>query len=250
MKAEGCEVKHGKHLAFKIPEGKRSIRCDSLGEDYIESDLLERIFGKRVVAPKPKIPVPVTTPAKPNMLIDIQTKMQQGYGEGFRRWATVQNLKAMSKTLIFLQELGLTGVDSLAEKADAATKHFNGIADRIKVIETRLGEITDLQKHIVYRRYRDSGWSKKFYAANESEIIIHKAAKKAFDALGLKKLPTMKTLQMEYATLNAEKKKLWQKHRLARDEMIELLTAKNNLDRFYQASMLQEKPRENNRDIR
>ena len=115
------------------------------------------------------------------MLIDIQTKMQQGYGEEFRRWVTVQNLKSMSKTLIFLQELGLTDVDSLAEKADAVTKHFNGIADRIKAIEARLGEITDLQKHIgsyhktldVYRQYRDSGWNKKFYVQHESEIIIH-----------------------------------------------------------------------------
>jgi len=255
MKAAGCEVKRGKHLAFKIPEGKRSIRCDSLGEDYIESALLERISGKRVVAPKPKIAAPVSAPAKPNMLIDIQTKMQQGYGEGFRRWATVQNLKAMSKTLIFLQELDLTDVDSLAEKADAATKQFNGIADRIKVIETRMGEISDLQKHIgsyhktldIYRQYRDSGWSKKFYVQHELEIIIHKAAKKAFDALGLKKLPTMKTLQTEYATLAAEKKKLWQRHRPARDEMIELLTAKNNVDRFYQAPTLRQNLRETDR---
>ena len=258
MRAAGCEIKHGKHLAFKIPDGKRFIRCDSLGEDYIESALLERISGKRVVAPKQKITAPVAAPTKPNMLIDIQAKIQQGYGPGFERYAKVYNLKEAAKTLIFLQERGLTDYDLLTEKSAAATKHFNGMADRIKAIEPRLSEITDLQKHIgsysktldVYRQYRDGGWNKKFYVQHESEITIHKAAKKYFDSLGLKKLPAMQSLKKEYASLSSEKKKLYQEYRPAREEMIALLMAKQNVERILGMTPQKQKSRENNRDAR
>ena len=71
MKAAGAEVKRGKHLAFKIPNGKRFVRCDSLGADYSEAAIMERISGRRIVAPKAK----AATQSKPNLLIDIQAKM-------------------------------------------------------------------------------------------------------------------------------------------------------------------------------
>jgi len=50
MNKAGCEVKRGKHLAFKIPEGQRFIRCKSLGDDYEDSALVERLLGTRIVA--------------------------------------------------------------------------------------------------------------------------------------------------------------------------------------------------------
>ena len=58
------------------------------------------------------------------------------------------------------------------------------------------------------------------------------AAKKAFDDLGLKKLPTVKELQAEYASLLTEKKSSYAKYRVARDRMKELLAVKANVDRL------------------
>ena len=79
---------------------------------------------------------------------------------------------------------------------------------QIKAAETRMAEIAVLRPHIinyvktreVYTAYRKAGYSKKFLAEHESEILIHKAAKQAFDDLGIKKLPTVKNLQAEYRT--------------------------------------------------
>jgi len=79
------EVKPGKHLAFKIPGGEKFIRCKSLGDDYTEDAIRERLSGRRIVTPKQKTAVPMKASARPNLLIDIQAKMQTGYGEGFRR---------------------------------------------------------------------------------------------------------------------------------------------------------------------
>lgn len=134
----------------------------------------------------------------------------------------------MAKTLVFLQERGLTDYDILAEKAQAAAGDFDQTAAWQKVIENRLSEISALQKHIgaysktreVYSRYRDSKWSKKFYAEHEADILLHRAAKKHFDSLGLTKLPAIQTLKTEYASLAAERKKLYSGYRAKKEEML------------------------------
>ena len=162
------------------------------------------------------------------------------YSPGFERFAKVHNLKEAAKTLMFLQESGLIEYEALTEKTDAISKAFHETSDRLKAVESRLAEISCLQKEIgtysktreVYRQYRDSGWNKKFYTAHESEIIIHKAAKKHFDSLGLTKLPSMQSLKQEYATLDAEKRKLYRGYRAEREEMNSLFRAKSNVDRL------------------
>ena len=103
-----------------------------------------------------------------------------------------------------------------------------------------MAEIAALQKQIVnysktrdvYAAYRKAGYSKKFLAAHETEILLHKAAKAAFDKLCLQKLPTYKTLQAEYAGLLAEKKKAYAEYAAAKNEMQAVLTAKANVDRL------------------
>ena len=88
MKAAGTEVKRGKHLAFKIPSGKRFVRCDSLGADYSETAIMDRISGKRIIAPNAK----AAAQSKPNLLIDIQAKMQKINSPRFEHWAKILNL--------------------------------------------------------------------------------------------------------------------------------------------------------------
>ena len=101
-----------------------------------------------------------------------------------------------------------------------------------------MAEIAVLRTHIlnyrktraVYVGYREAGYSAKYYAAHETEILLHKAAKKAFDELGLKKLPAKAELDSEYAKLISEKKAAYAEYHQARNEMKELLTVKANVD--------------------
>ena len=239
MKAAGAEVKRGKHLAFKIPNGKRFVRCDSLGDDYTEAAIMERISGKRIVAPKAKAAVK----SKPNLLIDIQTKMQQANSPGFERWAKIFNLKEMARTVIYLQENGLTDLGELERACDAAVQKFNDLGDQMKAAERRMKDISELQRQIgtygktqeIYAQYRKLTGRKKekFYEQHSSEITACQAAKRYFNSLGLKKLPSMQSLKQEYAVLQAEKKKRYPEYRQAKEKMIELLTAKNNVERIF-----------------
>ena len=238
MKAAGVEVKRGKHLAFKISGGKRFIRCDSLDDDYTKGAIMERISGRRIVAPKAKR----TAPTKPNMLIDIQARMQQAHSPGFERWAKIFNLKEMAKTLIYLQENELTDFVELEKASDAAAKKFNSLTDRSKAVSTRKKDISELQRQIgtygktreIYAQYRKLTGRKqaKFYEQHTSEIEGCQTAKRYFDSLGLKKLPSIQSLKQEYAALDAEGRKIYPDLKAARAEMIELLTVKNNVERI------------------
>ena len=146
----------------------------------------------------------------------------------------------MAQTVNYLTEHGLLEYAQLAERTTAATARHNELSARIKAAEKRLTEIAVLKTQIVnyaktrdtYVAYRKVGYSKKFLAEHESEILLHKAAKKAFDELNVKKLPTVRSLQTEYARLLSEKKKTYADYRQARDEMKELLTVKANVDRL------------------
>ncbi len=105
-----------------------------------------------------------------------------------------------------------------------------------------------MQQHIInyaktrdtYVAYREAGYSKKFLAEHESEIILHKAAKQFFDEQGLKKLSTVKSLQTEYAQLLSEKKFMYADYKKAREEMRTLQTAKANVDRILETDALSE----------
>ena len=235
LKKLGVEVKRGKHLAFKIPGGKRFVRCDSLSEDYTEAAIVERISGKRIVSPKAE----QTTP---NLLIDIQTKLQQVHSPGYERWASVFNLKEMAKTMNYLTEHGLLAYPDLEAACDAAVQKYHSLSDRTKANSTRMQEISELQRHIgayhktceIYAQYRRLPPKKQenFYAERTSAIISCEAAKRFFDSLGLKKLPTIQSLKQEYAALLAENKKLYPDQKKAKAEMMELLTVKHNTSRI------------------
>ncbi len=96
----------------------------------------------------------------------------------------------------------------------------------------------------VYVAYRKAGYSKKFREEHEEEILLHRAAKNAFDKMGVKKLPKVKELQTEYAKLLEEKKKTYAEYRRSREEMRELLTAKANIDRVLKMEVEQDVEKE------
>jgi chromosome segregation ATPase len=180
------------------------------------------------------------------MFIDIERKMAEGKGAGYKQFAAVFNLKAMAKTLIFLQENNLTDIDKLRARCFAAGSREHELGSRLKKIEARQKEIAELQKTIgtytktraVYRQYAGIKKPKDktaFYEANRADITLHQAAKKYFNEHGYSRenpLPKMDALKREWAALEAEKRKLCPEYRAARDEMKELYAAKYNAEKI------------------
>ena len=254
FRESGCEVTmRGKAYRLKLPGWDKVARLDSLGTGYTLEDLLAVLAGQKEHTPRQKS-VKQADPPKVNLLIDIQTKLQAGKGPGYERWRKVFNLKQMANTLNYLMEHNLLEYAVLEEKTAAATARHNELSEKIKAAEKRMAEIAVLRTHIInyaktrdtYVAYRKAGYSKKFREEHEEEILLHQAAKEAFNELNVKKLPTVKALQAEYATLLADKKKAYGEYRQARSEMRELLTVKNNVDRVL--SMDESEPGQREKD--
>jgi len=239
LREAGYEVKLGKVPSLRGKDQKRFIRLDSLGSGYGEVELRSVLAGEKTHKPCKKIIRPAAE-KHVNLLVDIQAKLRAGKGAGYERWAKVFNIKQMAQTVNYLTEHGLLEYSALAAKTEAATAQYNELSAQIKTAEKRLAEIVVLKTQIInyaktrdtYVAYRKAGYSKKFLSEHESDILLHKAAKKAFDELGVKKLPTVKSLQAEYAELLTEKKDAYTDYRKARDEMKELLVVKSNIDRL------------------
>ena len=235
----GCEVsRRGKAIRLKAPGWKNVARMDDkLGAGYSETEIRAVLAGEKQHTPRKKSTVQ-PEPPKVNLLVDIQAKLQAGKGAGYARWAKVFNLKQMAQTMNYLTEHGLKDYEELAQRAASASRRYRALSGQIKAAEKRMAEIAVLRTHIlnyrktrdIYVGYRQSGYSAKYYAAHEAEILLHKAAKKAFDELGVKKLPTKAELDGEYAKLISEKKAAYAEYHRVRNEMKELLTVKANVD--------------------
>lgn len=239
MQEAGYEYKPGKQPAFRGAGQKNFTRLRALKEGYSQEDILAIIIGKQELSPARKKAKKIQL-QQVNLLVDIQAKLAEGKGAGYARWAQGFNLKQMAQTLNFLTDKKLLDYGSLSKKTDEVTSRFHSLSDQIKAAETRMAEIAVLRQHIinyaktreVYVAYRKAGYSKKFLAEHEPDILLHKAAKKAFDEMGIKKLPTVKSLQAEYAELLAAKKKLYPEYSSLRQEMRDLQMAKANVARL------------------
>jgi len=268
LKKAGCEIKQGKHISLKAEGQKRFIRMRSLSDNYTEDAIREIISGKREHTPKndtadygsqiqddtvnhsSKTKTDTINHAaqssslsprperKFSLLIDVQNSIKAQSSPGYERWAKLFSLKEAAKTLLFLQDNGLDDLGNLAEAAQKSKDNFNDIQTRIHAADSRMKEVTVLQKHIgayvktkdVYAEYKRRKFSKKFLSENEKAITDHKAAKAHFDELKLEKLPTINMLKQEYAALSAEKKKLYTEHHKAKTYMQDILLAKQNTE--------------------
>ena len=230
MQQAGYEHKKGKYIAFRGKNQQRFIRMRSLGKGYTEDDIRQIIENKISGETKPE---------KLNLLIDIQSKIIDK-GEAYERWVSNFNLKQISKTLLFLRDHKIETMEELQNCTNQSIDNFNRLSVELKTKEKRIAEIQVLKKHIfnyantreVYIAYRKSGYSKKFLEENRQQILIHKAAKEAFNELGCNKIPRIKELNIEYFQLLKEKKELASEYYKARFSMQEYKKAQRNVEEF------------------
>ena len=240
------EIKYGKHISVRGKNQTRFIRLSSLEDGYTEADLRAHFLGQR--EHKPAAKQRSRTNARPfNLVIDIQSKLQSK-GVGYQRWASVYNLKQMSKTLLFLRDHKIESMEQLDQMVMQQVAKRDALLTSIQQSEKRLAEIGTLKKHIInysktrstYEEYRKAGYSKKFLEAHREEITLHKAAKAAFDELGVKKLPKVKKLSIEYAKVLTAKKQTYAEYRQVKNEAQELLVAQRNIASLYDAERKEE----------
>ena len=242
LKKAGYEIKAGKNVAVKSKSQKRFVRLSSLPDGFRETDIRQVLSG---VAEHHKYVGKTAVQHRQrsvSLIIDIQKKCKEK-GPGYQQWAKVHNVKQLAQSVYLMRERGYRTISELSARADDQIKKRDDLLASIKASEARMAEIATLKKHIInysktrktYEEYRKAGYSKKFFEAHREEITLHKAAKQAFDDLGVKKIPKVKDLNSEYAELMAKKKAAYPEYRRLKEDAQELLIAKMNIESFYEA---------------
>lgn len=230
VRESGYRVSEGKSVTFYKPRQK-GIKLHTLGAGYSEAELRAVIEGKAAHNPRGKR-------ERASLLVDIQAKIAAGKGGGYAQWAKVFNVKQMAKTLLYLQEHGIKGREDLNTRADTASEKLSTLNERIKKIDARIAEITELRGQIVayaktrksFDEYKASRYSRKFFDTHADEIERHRAAKRYFNAHGIEKLPKIKTLNAEFDALVVEKRAAYAEYRTIRNEQRELLVHRHNVE--------------------
>ena len=233
MSELGYEYRDGKYPAFKSKEGQRFLRLQSLDEEHSEETIRAMVAGK----PSPKRK-DVSSEKQFHLLIDIQEKIAEGKSGGYVRWAKKYNRKEAARTVCLLKEKGIDSYEALVSLTKDLADRFDSLNYTIKAAEKRMAEISALQTHInhysktkkVYESYHRSGYSKEFFETHREELLLHKAAKAAFDDLKGERIPSRKELNQEFQQLLSEKKKAYAEYRKVKKEMQEYLVAKQTAE--------------------
>ena len=196
------------------------------------------------------------TDKKLEFIKDIESKVLAGKGKGYVNWAKKFNAKQMAKTILFLQEHKISSYEELKAITDERSGKVRQLMDSMKAKEALLAENKKYQKAIIdYGRtrktfvaYKNSGYSKKFYAEHEAELLIYKAAEEVYKNAPGRKIPPMQELREEYGRILAEKKAEFLEYAQIKKDMNEYLIAKKNLELLYQQE--EEKNEREGRDKR
>ena len=237
MQQYGITVKESRGQLSYLPSGRtKFIRAKHLGDKFDKAAVLATLQAN--AERKPKVQSKPTNLAK---LIDIQAKLTEGKGIGYECWAKKFNLKAMSQTLILLQEKDLLNEDDLNQRiTELETKYHDSLAV-VKDLEGRMKANKELRYHVAaYTNTKNIAQQLKaakrpaaFEEQHRAELTAYRAAAAYFKANNLTKLPSPKKLEAEYAQLASEKAKFYEQYKEAKEELLKLKTAKQNVASFF-----------------
>ena len=233
LQAAGYEIKPGKYISCRAPGQERFTRLKTLGADYTEEAIKERIAGKHTKAAKaPKEQRGVS------LLIDIESSIKAQESRGYEQWAKIHNLKLAAKTMNFLTEHKIEQYADLVSRIEEINAENEKTADALKSVEKRLANMAVLMKHVttyqktkpVYEAYRRAKDKDAYRAKQESSLILHEAAAKALKTAGVSKLPNVAALQVDYEKLREQKEALYADYGKLKKQVKEYDVIKQNID--------------------
>ena len=210
LQAVDYEIKPGKYVSCRAPGQERFTRLKTLGADYTEEAIRERIASKRTRAAK----APKAERRGVNLLIDIENSIKAQQSRGYEQWAKIHNLKQAAKTMNFLTENKIEQYADLLTRIEESATASEQAGDSLKEAEKRLSDMALLIKNVttyqktkpLYEAYRKARNKEKYRAEHERGIILHEAAAKALKAAQIGgKLPSVPALPAEYEKLQGQK---------------------------------------------
>ena len=236
MQEAGYEIKTGKYISFRAKGQERFTRSKTIGENYTEERIKERIAGRT-----PRRSQRQTTPKGISLIGDIQERIRLIDSKGYEYKAKLTILKEAARTLNYLTENNLLQYADLEKKVEDVHSSYDRTGKELKGVEARLREVQPLIKNIsnyqrlkpVYDAFQKAKDKPSFKAKHEAELVIFEAARSTLLAMqGDEKLPSLKTLQAEQQRLLEEQQRLYDERAKLKKEVKQIETIKSNVDTF------------------
>ena len=244
MQEAGYEIKTGKYISFRAEGQERFTRSKTIGENYTEERIKERIAGRT-----PRRSQRQATPKGISLIGDIQERIRLIDSKGYEHKAKLTILKEAARTLNYLTENNLLQYADLEKKVEDVHSSYDRTGKELKGVEARLREVQPLIKNIsnyqrlkpVYDAFQKAKDKPGFKAKHEAELVIFEAARSTLLAMqGDEKLPSLKTLQAEQQRLLEEQQRLYDERAKLKKEARMIDTMKANVDIFLKPSVVQE----------
>ena len=241
MQEAGYEIKTGKYISFRAEGQERFTRSKTIGENYTEERIKERIAGRT-----PRRSQRQATPKGISLIGDIQERIRLIDSKGYEHKAKLTILKEAARTLNYLTENNLLQYADLEKKVEDVHGSYDRTGKELKVVEARLREVQPLIKNIsnyqrlkpVYDAFQKAKDKPGFKAKHEAELVIFEAARSTLLAMqGDEKLPSLKALQAEQAQLFEEQERLYAERNRLKKEVKQIETVKSNVDTFLAPSV-------------
>ena len=236
MQEAGYEIKTGKYISFRAEGQERFTRSKTIGENYTEERIKERIAGR-----SPRRNRRQTVPKDISLIGDIQERIRLIDSKGYEHKAKLTILKEAARTLNYLTENNLLQYADLEKKVEDAHSSYDRTGKELKGVEARLREVQPLIKNIsnyqrlkpVYDAFQKAKDKPGFKAKHEAELVIFEAARSTLLAMqGDEKLPSLKTLQAQQQRLLDEQQRLYDERAKLKKEVKKIETIKSNVDTF------------------
>lgn len=236
MQEAGYEIKTGKYISFRAEAQERFTRSKTIGENYTEERIKERIDGRT-----PRRNRRQTVPKGISLIGDIQERIRLIDSKGYEYKAKLTILKEAARTLNYLTENNLLQYADLEKKVEDIHSSYDRTGKELKGVEARLREVQPLIKNIsnyqrlkpVYDAFQKAKDKPGFKAKHEAELVIFEAARSTLLAMqGDEKLPSLKTLKAEQAQLFEEQERLYAERNRLKKEAKQIETIKSNVDTF------------------
>ena len=236
MQEAGYEIKTGKYISFRSEGQELFIRSKTIGENYTEDRIKERIAGRT-----PRRSQRQTVPKGISLIGDIQERIRLIDSKGYEHKAKLTILKEAARTLNYLTENNLLQYADLEKKVEDVHSSYDRTGKELKDVEARLREVQPLIKNIsnyqhlkpVYDAFQRAKDKPSFKAKHEAELVIFEAARSTLLAIqGDEKLPSLKTLQAEQQRLLEEQQRLYNERAKLKKEVKQIETIKSNVDTF------------------
>ena len=236
MQEAGYEIKTGKYISFRAEAQERFTRSKTIGENYTEERIKERIAGRT-----PRRNRRQTVPKGISLIGDIQERIRLIDSKGYEYKAKLTILKEAARTLNYLTENNLLQYADLEKKVEDIHSSYDRTGKELKGVEARLREVQPLIKNIsnyqrlkpVYDAFQKAKDKPGFKAKHKAELVIFEAARSTLLAMqGDEKLPSLKTLKAEQAQLFEEQERLYAERNRLKKEAKQIETIKSNVDTF------------------